>query len=98
MKIYLDKERTQEVGATIDLGIVPAGEEKQYIFYIYNNEGTVVVDLTFAVLNKDVQIVKSPIMIPDNGTEELVISWKPSLELKQGLKTELVYTANAIWG
>ena len=91
MKLYKNKELTEEI-TILDLGIVEAGEVKEYTFYIKNDTDAEVKKLNFSVENKEVSIVKSPEILPKKESAELKIKWSPSITLKQGLKAELKIT------
>ncbi len=61
IKIYIDKELTKEIeDKTFDLGIVPAGEVKQFIFYVLNDSSAYLKNLKFTVLHQEVKVISAP--------------------------------------
>lgn len=96
MKIYKDKSLKEEV-KILDLGIVPAGETKQFTFYVFNDENNTLVDLKFKVDHKEVKIVKAPTKLTYLEIGELVLEWTPSIELKRGLKATLQVEGTELW-
>lgn len=96
MKIFKDKELTQEV-LEVDLGIVPAGETKEYIFYLLNDTAALLKDLVTEIPNKEVTMIKSPVVMQPKESAELIFSWSPSITLKQGLKTVVSIAGIELW-
>ena len=88
MKIYNDKEMTQEV-STLDLGTAIAGQSKSYTFYIHNDLNVKVEDLKFSIENKEIIITTAPTTLMGKTTAALDVTWTPSLTIKKALKTEL---------
>ena len=88
IKIFLDKELIQEV-EDLDLGTVLAGDLKRYTFYIKNISNAELRDLKFSVNHQEVNIVLVPQELLLNEAKQLIIEWKPSITLKQALKTKL---------
>jgi len=97
MKIYKDPTMTEEVIDILDLGIVPAGESKEYTFHIYNDDTCTLVDLEFIVEHKEVEVLNYPKMLNALALGELKIKWSPSITLKQGLKASLSISGNELW-
>lgn len=97
MKIYSDKERTQEV-KSVDFGIVEVGQTKDLIFYVYNNTQGVLKKLEFKFGNTQVEVVSAPMEIAPESIEVLKIRWTPNLKLKEGLKTSLTVEGVEIYG
>lgn len=99
MKIYKDKNLTKELeGNIFDLGIVPAGESKEYNFWVLNESPSHLIDLKFIVEHDEVKILKYPKELHSNSVGELVIKWSPSVTLKQGLETKVRVTGKELWG
>jgi hypothetical protein len=96
MKIFKDRDHKQEV-SELDLGIVKAGDSKKYLFFLYNDTKANLVDVVVAINHKEVKIVESPKIIDAEKSGELVIEWKPSITLKEGLKTQLEINATELW-
>jgi len=97
MKIYTDKDLQHEV-QDLNLGVVQAGEKKQFIFYVVNSINASLSNLTFTAEHSEVSIVKAPEKLKIRGKEELIIEWEPSVTLKEGLKTQLHVTGIELWG
>jgi len=99
MKIYKDHDFTQEVKDEIfDLGIVPAGETKKFTFYIFNDSNAFLKNLKFSVKHDEVRIIKFPEKLAANMSGELILEWKPSVTLKEGLKARLRISGIELWG
>jgi hypothetical protein len=91
MKIYSDKELTKEIDSKLfDLGIVKAGDTKQFEYFIKNDKKDCdYQNIQFACENKEISIISFPKSLKRNEIASLVVSWNPSVTLKSGLKTEL---------
>lgn len=96
MKIYSDIELKNEI-TELDLGIVNAGESKEFIYYIHNEGIGNDIDLKFTVMDKDVSVVSQPNSIASEETKELVIKWSPSLTIKEGLTALLKIDGKTLW-
>ena len=96
MKIFLDKELFKEV-ILLDLGIVIAGETKEYEFYLYNEKKCKLVDLKFVCINKEIFINKAPIEMEKEEITKLILKWSPSVTLKEGLSTTINITGGEIY-
>ena len=59
-KIFEDKELTKPIEAPIDLGKLKAGEEKEYIYYVFNASVHPYEELEFSVDHKEVTVISSP--------------------------------------
>lgn len=97
MKIYSDKTLNNEI-KVLDLGIVEAGESETFTFYVYNDSSAELRDLFFVVDHKEVEVKSSPKTMPSLSSDELIIEWKPSITLKEGLKTPIQIKGKEIWG
>jgi hypothetical protein len=97
MKIYLDKDLTQEI-TLLDLGIVPAGETKQFIFYVFNDSGAHLKELEFSVEHEEVKITQAPEELIAHDSDQLILRWSPSVTLKEGLKAQLNISGTELWG
>lgn len=97
MKIYTDKKLTNEI-KVLDLGIVDAGDTKQFLFYVVNDSNAYLKDLEFSVEHSEVKVIKAPKELTSNQDEELVLEWKPSITLKAGLKAQLRVKGMELWG
>lgn len=98
MKLYKDINLTEEIPEVIDFGIVPAGEKKQVIVYVYNDTNALLRDLEFTVDHNEVQILKAPLEIVAKHESELILEWSPSVTLKEGLQAKLSVTGKELWG
>ena len=96
MKIYKNSILTEEV-KFLDLGIVMAGDKKDYEYFIYNDTEAKLVDLQFNIPHHEVAIKKAPTTLEAKASSNLVISWSPSINLKQGLKVEIMIKGFEIW-
>ena len=94
MKI-LNNEK--EVVSELNLGIVSAGESKQFTFYVENDSNARLINLAFTVEHKEVSVIEFSEVIEAMETKKLVLEWKPSINLKQGLKTSLKVAGSELW-
>ena len=88
-KIFKDKELTNEVSDHIDLGKVKAGEKKQFTYYVCNSSTFPYEELNFDVDHKEVRVISAPIEINEKSSGTIILEWKPSVDIKRGLKTSL---------
>lgn len=89
MKIFKNASLTEEVQDKIlDLGIALAGDTQDYTYYIYNDDDGEVVELSFRIDNTEVEIIEFPKELKSKESGKLVIKYKPSISLKQGLRKE----------
>lgn len=99
IKIYKNKKLTDEIdNNTFDFGIVPAGETKKFIFWILNDSEAFLRNLEFIVEHREVKVIKSPVELSANFSEELILEWSPSITLKTGLKAKLRIKGIELWG
>jgi len=96
MKIFKDPALLEEVDI-LDLGIVPAGTTKEYVFYVQNDEPALLVDLEFKIDHKEVKIITYPKQLEPLEVGELRLTWTPSVTVKQGLRTSLQVTGKELW-
>jgi len=96
MKIFKNANLTDQI-TVLDLGIVKAGDSKQFVFYILNNSNASLKDLIFVVEHSEVNVIEAPKELLPNENNKLIIEWNPSITLKEGLKTKLKITGNELW-
>lgn len=96
MKIYKDSALSIEI-ELLDLGIVQAGDSKEYEFYIYNETVAELVDLSFSIDSKEVEILSYPKTLKSKEKSELKLKYSPSINLKQGLKAILKFKGAEIY-
>ena len=97
MKLYKDKNCKEEI-IELNLGIVEAGESKEFIFYVKNDIEANLKELSFLINHKEVKIIKSPTNMEIGEIAELIIKWSPSVTLKEGLKTLIEIKGKELWG
>ena len=98
MKIYADKNLTQELVEVLDFGIVPAGETKTFTFYVSNDSSAYLRELEFILDHNELEILEFPKELLTHAVGELIIEWSPSVTLKQGLKAQLRIQGKELWG
>jgi len=98
MKIYKDKNLTEEVTLDLDFGIVLAGEVKQFQFWVLNDLNAYLKDLKFEVEHEEVKVLEAPKELEAHAVSELIFEWSPSVTLKEGLKAKLNVTGIELWG
>jgi len=88
-KIYTDKELQNLADDPILLGKVKAGEIKQFIYYVYNSSINPYEQLIIDVDHDEVTVISSPTEILEKSSVKIILEWKPSVDVRQGLKTRL---------
>jgi hypothetical protein len=96
MKIYKDKELKNEI-SSLDLGIGLAGESYSFEYYILNNSNANLTDISCEINNKEVIISSFPKEIKANSNDKLSIVWKPSIDIKEGLRATLNINYFELW-
>jgi hypothetical protein len=97
MKIYKDYDLKNEVDL-LDLGIVQAGNTKQFEFWLYNDLRAYLKELQFKIEHAEVIVVEAPKEMKSHAKAKLVLSWTPSITLKEGLKARLCIMGLEIYG
>lgn len=86
MKIFTDEALTKEITLeTLDLGIQLAGDKKEYLFYLYNDESGVIVDLAISVSNNEINIKNYPYKLEKEEKGILLLEWDADIVKVQGL-------------
>jgi hypothetical protein len=98
MKIYKDKNLTQELVEILDFGILEAGNTKQFTFYILNDTNAHLKELEFTIEHKELKILEYPQDLTAQTVGKLIIEWNPSITLKEGLKANLRVSGKELWG
>ncbi len=88
-QIFEDKELTKPIEAPLDLGKLKAGEKKEFIFYVFNASVRPYEELDFTVDHKEVKVLSAPTEMEEKSSGKIVLEWKPSVDVKRGLKTSL---------
>ena len=97
MKLYKSPDLKIEIFNILDFGIVDVGQEKDIVIYVKNDNGTLVTDLKFFVNNKEIAILSAPTELKKDEVDKIILKWKPTLEVKVGLKAELNISGSEIW-
>lgn len=98
MKIYLDKKLTREIeDKTFDLGVVLAGETKQFEFWVLNDSNAYLKKLEFKIEHKEVKVIEAPTELQAQATGKLLLEWSPSITIKEGLKAVLRLRGRELW-
>jgi hypothetical protein len=82
----------------IDLGICNAGETKEVGFIVFNDSEAILNDLICSVDNKEVEIISFPKTLKSNEKVSFFVKWKPSITIKQGLKTNFHISGYELYG
>jgi hypothetical protein len=88
-KIFTDEELQNPTDSPILLGKVKAGDIKQFTFYVYNSSVNPYEELNFDVDHKEVTVISAPTEMDEKSSAKLILEWKPSVDVKRGLKTNL---------
>jgi len=96
MRIFKDSSLIEEI-QDLDLGIVSAGESKQFIFYVYNDSLASLINLEFSTASSEIKIIEAPKELKYKESEKLVLEYNPEVTLKQGLHAELFVKAQELY-
>ncbi len=88
-QIFEDKELTKPIESPLDLGKLKAGETKEYTYYVFNSSMNPYEELEFSVDHKEVEVLEAPKDMEEKSSDKIVLQWKPSIDVKRGLKTSL---------
>jgi len=97
MIIFADKNLTKPL-KELELGILKAGETKKFIFHIHNETKANLRNLKMFVPHNEVNIIKAPVNIGPMETQDLIVQWNPSVDIKEPLKTTLKVTGEELYG
>lgn len=97
MRYYQDEALIQEI-PVIKLGIVQAGESKEFTFWVYNDSRGHLRKVEFSINHPEVTIIKAPTKLNSQGKDKLVIQWKPLITLKEKLSVTIVVNADELFG
>ena len=86
---FEDKELTKPIESPIDLGKLKAGEEKEYTYYVFNASVDPYEELDFSVDHEEVTVISSPTEMEEKSSAKIILKWKPSIDVKRGLKTSI---------
>ena len=81
----------------LDLGIVDAGESKDFVYYLYNETNGLLEELDIKVDHPEVKLKKIPKAVESKESEEIVLTWNPSVTVKRGLKTTLSIKGSEVY-
>ena len=98
MKIFADAELKEEVTTLLDLGIVEAGSTREFTFWLSNDSLAVIQDLEINIDHSEARILEAPRDLAPRGVAPFTIEYAPSVTLKQGLKTQILFKARELWG
>lgn len=96
MKIFKDSGLVNEV-TVLDLGIVQAGDGKEYLFYVFNESKADLRDLRFRVDHPEVSVLEFPANLGSQKSSRLKLKWEASVTLKEALKTQLKVNGFELW-
>ena len=88
-KIYEDKELANLLESPILLGKLKAGNTKQYKFYVYNSSVKPYEEMIISVDDPEITVISSPTEMDEKSSTEIILEWKPSVDIKRGLKTSI---------
>lgn len=87
----------------IDLGEVKIGESKTYTFTLENDSVWTVKDIELSLMDIDnkpvteIKFIDYPSKMIGHSKSPLKFIWKPTTEIKKGLKTQLKISVTEIW-
>lgn len=88
-KVFIDRDLTKEIKGPIDLGKLKAGQVKKYEFYVFNDSIHPYEEMDFLVDDPEVQVISHPEELSEKASSLFTLEWKPSVDIKKGLKTQL---------
>lgn len=97
MKIYKNKDLKEEI-EVLDLGIVEAGDKKSFTFYVKNDSNAYLRNMEFMVDHAEVKVLRAPREMFADSSDEIIVEWNPSVNLKEGLKAQLLIKGQELWG
>jgi len=100
MKLFNDSELKHEIteNTSISFGEVEVGLKKDITIYIYNDTDGELENIELDIpKNNDVTIIEKPEKINKHSHSPVTLRWKPSLDLRQALKTEITIAAKEIY-
>lgn len=102
LRLYEDRELKREILPNSDLTLgtepVPAGESRNFTFYLYNDSLAYLKEIIIDIDHNEVHVVEAPMELNPQTVEEIVIRWDASITIKEGLKTKINITAKEIYG
>ncbi len=98
MKIFKDKNLTQELIEVLDFGILEAGNTKHFTFYILNDSLAYLKELEFIIEHNELEIIEAPQGILAQTVGELIIEWKANVTLREGLSARLHIKGKELYG
>ena len=81
----------------LDLGIVPVNTTQKYTYYLVNDSEAELTEIVGKVGHQEVLIEQFPKTLAPKGQGEVILSWTPKLQIKQGLKTQIDISAIELW-
>ena len=97
MKLYKNANLTEEIDLILDLGIVQAGDTKEYEFYVYNETNAELINLSFSLNHNEIEVLSFPQKLQSKEGGFLKIKYSPSISIKKGLKTSLDFKGTEIY-
>jgi len=100
VKIYRDAELKDEVTEAdrISFGEVEVGLKKEITIYILNDTDGELENIELDIPeNHGVTIIDKPETINKHGSTPVTLRWKPSLDLREALETNMIITAKEIY-
>jgi hypothetical protein len=97
MKLYKDENLTDPVEQVCWLAPTLAGESQEFTFYIQNELAVELIDCVFSFDSSEITIKEYPKTLGPKEAKKLVISWNPSVDFKEGLKTKFTGIAYEVY-
>lgn len=98
LKFYKDKGLVNEIeDDTFDLGLIDAGDTKQFSFWVYNPSNAVYEDLDFIIEDSETKVLSAPKTMYPKETKELLITCTPDVTIEEPVKTQIRVKGREIW-
>lgn len=86
----------------LNLGRVKVGQSKEYEFTLFNENDSVLEDIQVkfdAVRDsKEIEVLKIPDFLGAKEKAIFKFRWTPTLEIKKGLRTKVIFNAVEVFG
>lgn len=96
MKLFNNEVLQTEI-KEFDFGIVKAGESKQFDYWLHNETAAKVINIELDIANKEVSVITAPKELLAGQKAKVSVIWKPSITVRQGLKSLLKIKASELW-
>ena len=87
-KVFEDKDLTI-LADPINLGMLKAGETKQFKFFLYNSSIDPYQELKLSVDHQEITVISAPTELKEKTSGQFTLEWKATVDIKRNLKPTL---------